>query len=66
MIFGAVIDDSLGDEIRIIAIATGFGLEDIIDQPEPNSKSLGLSWSRIEPSRPGAKKIENSYSTLPS
>ena len=25
MIFGAVIDDSLGDEVRVTVIATGFG-----------------------------------------
>ena len=27
MIFGAVIDDSLGDEVRVTVIATGFGAQ---------------------------------------
>ena len=43
MIFGAVIDDSLGDEVRVTVIATGFGhrqrrrrLEAPVAQPVSN------------------------------
>ena len=43
VIFGAVIDDSLGDEVRVTVIATGFGhrqqrrrLEAPVAQPVPN------------------------------
>ena len=39
VIFGAAVDDSLGDEMRIIAIATGFGLEDIFGQSTMKARS---------------------------
>ena len=60
VIFGAAVDDSLGDEIRIIAIATGFGLADIISQSKENSKSRRAPWSGIW------SKAESIYSAIPS
>jgi cell division protein FtsZ len=35
IIFGAVIDEGMGDEIRITVIATGFGMEEEVVQPAP-------------------------------
>jgi len=35
IIFGAVIDESMGDELRITVIATGFGTAEAMMEPEP-------------------------------
>jgi cell division protein FtsZ len=59
VIFGAAVDDSLGDEIKIIAIATGFGLGDIFNQPTTKELSRRVSWSSLW------KKAEHAYSTIP-
>jgi cell division protein FtsZ len=60
VIFGAAVDDSLGDEIKIIAIGTGFGLGDIFNQPTMKEPPQRVSWSALW------KKAENAYSSLPS
>jgi cell division protein FtsZ len=42
IIFGAVIDDSLGDEVRITVIAAGFDRYDGERRPSRGLTSLGL------------------------
>jgi cell division protein FtsZ len=42
IIFGAVIDDSLGDEVRITVIAAGFDRYDGERRPSRGLSSLGL------------------------
>jgi cell division protein FtsZ len=42
IIFGAVIDDSLGDEVRITVIAAGFDRYDGEKRPSRGLTSLGL------------------------
>ena len=40
IIFGAVIDETLGDELRITVIATGFGEEEVLQPPTAGKPSL--------------------------
>jgi len=40
IIFGAVIDETLGDELRITVIATGFGEEEVLQPPAVGKPSL--------------------------
>jgi len=42
IIFGTVVDDSIGDDIRITVIATGFDRESRKDETIPTVRSLGL------------------------
>jgi len=46
IIFGAVIDEQMGDEIRITVIATGFG------EPQRDTKKPGFSFKTREPIMP--------------
>src|SRR5512143_741039 len=49
IIFGAVIDESMGDELRITVIATGFGVEAAVVVPEPSAAAtpmVGIGGSR--------------------
>lgn len=43
IIFGAVIDESMGDQIRITVIATGFGEADRLAAPAPTDLRAGVS-----------------------
>ena len=57
IIFGAVIDESMGDEVRITVIATGFG-EPAVKQPAPRP---GMSESRADarPSRQVGRIVDD-------
>src|SRR5882672_755833 len=50
IIFGAVIDEKMGDEVRITVIATGFGSQDRVRDPRP----IEREQSGIDPRRPAA------------
>ncbi len=61
IIFGAVIDEDIGDEIRITVIATGFGEQAKAETPpEPARRPMTiggqggvLRWPRVPPARQG-------------
>ncbi|MBB2912866.1 cell division protein FtsZ [Streptosporangium becharense] len=48
IIFGTVIDDALGDEVRVTVIAAGF------DEPAPQPKPLPQQANRAQSARPAA------------
>ena len=54
VIFGAVIDDALGDEVRVTVIATGFGTGSGAGGSRPRSRSPWPSASASGPSLPRA------------
>jgi len=56
IIFGAVIDENLEDEIRITVIATGFGENEMV-QPQPQSSGAATRGSVVTPLRPGMRPI---------
>jgi len=56
IIFGAVIDESLEDEIRITVIATGFG-EHELTQTQPQALGTTGRGSVVTPLRPGARPV---------
>jgi cell division protein FtsZ len=56
IIFGAVIDDSLEDEIRITVIATGFGEHEII-QSQPQALGMAARGGVVTPLRPGPRPV---------
>ncbi len=55
LIFGAVVDDNMGDEIRITVIATGFDQDRVVRRPDSGKSSWGQSGgqqsSRQQPAR---------------
>lgn len=55
IIFGAVIDENLSDEIRITVIATGFGENEIL-QAQPAS-GLAARGGVVTPLRPGPRPV---------
>jgi cell division protein FtsZ len=62
IIFGAVIDETLGDELRITVIATGFGEEEILQPPAAGKPSLsalrgGVGLRGQQPIGPGARRV---------
>ena len=59
IIFGAVIDESMGDELRITVIATGFGLEAALAEPEPVAAAAPMV--SIGGSRPVAQVASRAY-----
>lgn len=56
IIFGAVIDENLVDEIRITVIATGFGEHDMT-QLQPQAPSMTARGNVVTPLRPGSRPI---------
>jgi cell division protein FtsZ len=64
IIFGAVIDDALGDEVRVTVIAAGFDEPEVnggvarehrpVDPPEAAAPTRGISSGRGEASAPAA------------
>ena len=60
IIFGAVIDDALGDEVRVTVIAAGFDEPEVngpvvrehkpVDPPEADAPKVGITSGRGEPS----------------
>ena len=59
IIFGAVIDESMGDELRITVIATGFGMGGEAIQPEP--LSVPIAAVGVGGSRPVAQLASRGY-----
>jgi cell division protein FtsZ len=59
IIFGAVIDESMGDELRITVIATGFGLDAAVPAPEP--VAVAAPVVSIAGSRPVAQVASRAY-----
>lgn len=62
IIFGAVIDETLGDELRITVIATGFGEPEVLQPPTIGKTSLsavrsGISIRGQQPQVPGRKVV---------
>ena len=62
IIFGAVIDETLGDELRITVIATGFGEEEVLQPPTTGKPSLsalrgGVGVRGQQPIAPGVRKV---------
>ncbi len=57
IIFGAVIDESMGDELRITVIATGFGMASAAVEPEP----VVVPMPSIIGSRPVAHAAARSF-----
>jgi len=62
IIFGAVIDETLGDELRITVIATGFGEPEVLQSPIIGKASLSAVRSGIgirgqQPTMPGRKVV---------
>jgi cell division protein FtsZ len=64
IIFGAVIDETMGDEVRITVIATGFGATDrvrepvrsverevIVDRPDPRKSAVVRELPKPEPGK---------------
>jgi cell division protein FtsZ len=47
IIFGAVIDEALGDEIRITVIATGFGEAEVLHAPQASKSPLSAIRSGV-------------------
>ena len=60
LIFGAVIDETMGDEIRITVIATGF------EHSLPMMRSLGRPVATSQPSNPRRETVSVSSHTMPS
>jgi cell division protein FtsZ len=56
IIFGAVIDENLEDEIRITVIATGFGEHEII-QAQPQTSGVAARGGVVTPLRPGSRPL---------
>ncbi|WP_017608037.1 cell division protein FtsZ [Nocardiopsis xinjiangensis] len=79
IIFGAVIDDALGDEVRVTVIAAGFDEPEVtgpvvrehkpVDPPEADAPKVGITSGRREPSsgtsRPAAGASGTSADTTP-
>ncbi|GHD15297.1 cell division protein FtsZ [Nocardiopsis kunsanensis] len=79
IIFGAVIDDALGDEVRVTVIAAGFDEPEVsgpvvrehkpVDPPEADAPKVGIPSGRREPSsgasRPAAGVSGTSADTTP-
>ena len=57
IIFGAVIDESMGDELRITVIATGFGAEGAAVEPEP----VALPAAAVGGSKPVAALVGRGF-----
>lgn len=62
IIFGAVIDEALGDELRITVIATGFGEEEVLQPPAAGKPSLsslrgGVGVRGQQLIAPGVRKV---------
>ncbi len=62
IIFGAVIDETLGDELRITVIATGFGEAEVLQVPMAGKASLsalrgGVGVRGQQPTVPGRKVV---------
>lgn len=61
IIFGAVIDEALGDEVHITVIATGFGEAEILQPPATGKPSLsavrGGAGLRVHPTPAGTRKV---------
>ena len=62
IIFGAVIDETLGDELRITVIATGFGEEEVLQLPTTGKPSLsalrgGVGVRGQQPIALGGRKV---------
>ena len=52
IIFGAVVDDTLGDEVRVTVIAAGFdrwGQRDAEEIVRPDEEIFSMSWARTTP-----------------
>jgi len=62
IIFGAVIDETLGDELRITVIATGFGEEEVLQPQIPGKPALsalrgGIGIRGQQPLVQGARRV---------
>jgi len=62
IIFGAVIDETLDDELRITVIATGFGEEEVLQPQTTEKPSLsavrnGLGIRGHQPTAPGPRRV---------
>jgi cell division protein FtsZ len=58
IIFGAVIDESMGDEVRITVIATGFG-EPAVKQPAPRPSAAEVRPTDSRPVRQMGRIVED-------
>jgi cell division protein FtsZ len=58
IIFGAVIDESMGDEVRITVIATGFG-EPAVKQPAPRPSAADVRPTDSRPVRQMGRIVED-------
>jgi cell division protein FtsZ len=58
IIFGAVIDESMGDEVRITVIATGFG-EPAVKQPAPRPSAADVRPADSRPVRQMGRIVED-------
>lgn len=72
IIFGAVIDETMGDEVRVTVIATGFGEEKKIEapqtlkMPEPKKEEIPVQEASPEKSEPAAAKSQSEEKISPS
>ena len=60
IIFGAVIDENLEDEIRVTVIATGFGGKNPVTGAMPHVQAPGVGYHRPAPS---ASTVQRTIST---
>jgi cell division protein FtsZ len=58
VIIGAAIDDALDNEVRITAVATGFGLRNVFNQRDQTEKQR-ISWNALR------RTAERIYATVP-
>ena len=58
VIFGAVIDDSLGDEVRVTVIATGFGARGRRRRVEAPVAAVANGTSQAPPERPASEPTD--------
>ena len=56
IIFGAVIDDALGDEARVTVIAAGFDQVDATSKPAPQAQPQQSRPAQPAPARPAAER----------
>ncbi|WP_285730121.1 cell division protein FtsZ [Nocardiopsis sp. ATB16-24] len=73
IIFGAVIDDALGDEVRVTVIAAGFDEPEVaapivrerrpVDPPEADVPKAGITSGKEEPSAPAAPATSDANRT---
>ena len=58
IIFGAVVDESFGDAIRVTVIATGFPVEDELSQSQPRAVPVARTVDPFHSKKPGALAVK--------